>query len=557
MSHKDEDIDYGEINNTFYRSHFIQRKDALTERFKKVVNDKYYIENLPASFIDGLPNLEERIKIPLKTIPLYSKLIKGDYEKNTKYDKTTVKVNIQFFVKNLPSFKKYAKRDTLDWVILQHRLLVIEILEFYKGKNRRLSTLENRFNAILRVMKIAYHNKLSPVYRLFSIMVFQLHDIIMDDEGRNELTQLEEKKYINWKDVLKIQASMETEFNNIVDKNTKEAYDLNNDLLLISLYSLIPPLRNEIKLLEFTRNMTAKDKDYIYINKKMDDIVLEFNKEKKRHGKIYFDLAKGKYKNVHLMKIIKESYVIYPRKYLFTIKNNYPDVGSKATVRALDERLLSIFYKYGIENQITVNSLRSSYVTYRLVEKSLNYNDKIKISVQMRTSLLCLERSYNKVLNRSPIFKDDDEDDTDDDEFDYDDFYEDDDEEDEDNDEVMDYISDSELDDLNQDIIDNNGPAKGPVNKNRIQANPSAPVQLNAYEKKLQRDRRYYARNKEERKKKLKEYKDKKSTFEKTRERILQLLNASSDYAEKMRDSTKQKYKFVYDDVKKKWKWED
>lgn len=549
MSHKDEDIDYGEINNKFYKDNFIQRKDALTERFKKAVDDKYYIENLPASFIDGLPNLEERIKIPLKTIPLYSKLINGDYQKNTKYDKTTVKVNIQFFIKNLPSFKKYAKRDSLEWVILQHRLLVIEILEFYKGKKRRLSTLENRLNAILRVMKISYHNKLSPVYRLFSIMVFQLHDVIMDDEGRNELTQLEEKKYINWKDVLKIQASMETEFNNIVDKNTKEAYDLNNDLLLISLYSLIPPLRNEIKLLEFTRNMTAKDKDYIYINKKMDDIVLEFNKEKKRHGKIYFDLAKGKYKNAHLMRIIKESYVLYPRKYLFTIKNNYPNVDSKATVRALDERLLSIFYKYGIENQITVNSLRSSYVTYRLVEKSLNYNDKIKISVQMRTSLLCLERSYNKILNRSPIFKDEDneEDDTDDD-----DFYEDDEE-----DEEIDDISDSELDDLKQDIIDNNGPAKGPVNNGRIQTNPGTLVPLNAYEKKLQRDRDYYIRNKEERKKKLKEYKDKKSTFEKTRERILQLLNASSDYATKMRDSTKEKYKFVYDDVKKKWKWED
>jgi hypothetical protein len=554
MSYKDEDIDYGEINNRFYRDNFIQRRDALSERFKKAVDDKYYIENLPASFIDGLPNLEEKIKLPLKTIPLYSKLINGDYEKKTKYDKTTVKVNIQFFVKNLPSFKKYAKRDTLDWVILQHRLLVIEILEFYKGKKRRLSTLENRLNAILRVMKIAYHNKLSPVYRLFSIMVFQLHDMIMDDEGRNELTQLEEKKYINWKDVLKIQASMEAEFNNIVEKKTKEAYDLNNDLLLISLYSLIPPLRNEIKLLEFTHNMTDKDKDYIYINKKMDNIVIEFNKEKKRHGKIYFDLAKGKYKNAHLMKIIKESYVLYPRKYLFTIKNDYPDVSSKATVRALDERLLNIFYKYGIENQITVNSLRSSYVTYRLVDKTLKFNDKIKITIQMRTSLLCLERSYNKIINRSPMFKDDDydDDDTDDEDFDYDDFYE-----DEDDDEDMDDISDSELDDLKQDIIDNDKPAKGPV-RNATQS-VTAPVQvavvgLTAYQKKLQRDKEYYARNKEERKKKLKEYKDKKTTFEKTRERILQLLNASSDYAEKMRDTTKEKYKFEYDDAKKKWK---
>ena len=41
-------------------------------------------------------------------------------------------------------------------------------------------------------------------------------------------------------------------------KNSSNAHDLNQDLLLLSLYSLIPPLRNEIKTLKFTEDITTQ-----------------------------------------------------------------------------------------------------------------------------------------------------------------------------------------------------------------------------------------------------------------------------------------------------------
>jgi hypothetical protein len=541
------EIDFGDVNNVFYKKHFVQKKDELTERFKEAMNSDYYIERLPASFIDGLPNFQEIEPLPLKTVPLFSKLIRGDYQKEwTKYDKTNVRANIQFFTNNLPSFRRYAPtaaRDKLDWVVLKHRLLVLEIFEYYKDKTRKSpSTLENRFNAILRIIRIAYGNKTAPLYKLFSELVFQLHDVILLDEGSNRLNADEAKKYVNWLDVLKIQKRMEDTFEAMEDKYTTEAYDYNNDLLLLSLYCLIPPLRNEIKFLEFTRNPKNSKQDYVFVSTNMKTIILKFNLVKKLHKKVHFDITSGRLENPHLVKIIKQSLTLYPRKYLFTVKNTYPIVNQKASARAMDSRMISIFFRNGIHNQITVNSLRSSYVSYRF-SKRITYNAKLLIAHQMRTSDICLDRSYNKVLNLSPVLKDKktepklnviDED-----------------EEMEESDEDNDSKDSKDSKDSGE---DKEMEAEAKEDKQRARQPDTG---LTPYQRKLLKDREYYAKHKETIRERQNEYKNKKTPFEKTRERILQLLNASSDYSSKMKDSTREKYKFIYDETKGKWKWQE
>jgi hypothetical protein len=542
------EIDFGDVNNAFYRKHFVQKKDELTERFKEVMNSDYYIERLPASFIDGLPNFQEIEPLPLKTVPLFSKLIKGDYQKEwTKYDKVNIRAHIQFFTNNLPSFRRYAPttaRDKLDWVILKHRLLVIEIFEYYKDRKRKSpSTFESRFNAILRIIRIAYGNKSAPLYKLFSEIVFQLHDMILLDEGSNRLNADEAKKYVNWLDVLKIQKRMEDTFEAMEDKNTREAYDYNNDLLLLSLYCLIPPLRNEIKFLEFTRNPKNNKQDYVFVSTNMKTIILKFNLVKKLHKKVHFDITSGRLDNPHLTKIIKQSLTLYPRKYLFTVKNMYPNVNQKASARAMDSRLISIFFRNGIHNQITVNSLRSSYVSYRF-SKRITYNAKLLIAHQMRTSDICLDRSYNKVLDLSPVLKD---------------------KKDKPKLNVIDEaeeMQESDQDDESQDSgeqmqeskEDKEMEAEAKEDKQRAKQPDTG---LTPYQRKLIKDREYYAKHKETIRERQNEYKNKKTPFEKTRERILQLLNASSDYSSKMKDSTREKYKFIYDEAKAKWKWQE
>jgi hypothetical protein len=72
-----------------------------------------------------------------------------------------------------------------------------------------------------------------------------------DDEFNNELSDIEFKKFITFDIVLEKQKQLQKQFEDMDNKDTAKAYDLNQDLLIVSLYSLIPPLRNEVKHLQF------------------------------------------------------------------------------------------------------------------------------------------------------------------------------------------------------------------------------------------------------------------------------------------------------------------
>jgi hypothetical protein len=538
--------DYYDINSKYYKDNFIQPpRDAITKRFKEVFKIEHYKEKLSPLILAGLPNLKERTVVHMKRKPLFSKLIEGKYEKDhANYDRKTTKVQIEFFVNNLPSFKKYADKDELDWVIMHHRLLSLELFEYYKDNVQgSVSTLETRFNGILRIIRIAYDTKKLPLYKLFSVIVFQLHGRVMDRDGQNILNRFEQKKFVNWLDVLKIQSVLQTKFDAIEDKKTTQAYDLNNDLLLLSLYCLIPPLRNEVKTLEFTRQIKNNKKDFIYVSQNKNVIMLKLNQIKKQHNKVYFNLTSGRFANQQLADIIKQSITLYPRQYLFTLKNAYPDISVKATQRALDERLISIFNRHGIKNTISVNSLRSSYVSYRL-SQPISYNQKLMIVYQMRTSLVCLERSYNKILVDGPL--------------------------------LQDYCDEcDECDDTQparaaqpaqsaraaraaQAAATQTSPlnVQNEENDNVPKSNPET-GELSHYQKKLLYNKQYYEKNKEELLKKQKQYKDKKTAFQKTRERTVQLLNSSSDYAKKIRPTTLEKYMIYFDDETSRWKWRE
>ena len=57
---------------------------------------------------------------------------------------------------------------------MNHRLLVLEILEYYKHKNALLKTLEGRFVGLLRIFYIAYETKRYDLYQKYSIMMLDL-----------------------------------------------------------------------------------------------------------------------------------------------------------------------------------------------------------------------------------------------------------------------------------------------------------------------------------------------------------------------------------------------
>jgi hypothetical protein len=442
------------------------------------------VADIPESF--GVANLElkKEFQKPIVQIPLFSKLIQGDYHTEQSKSDANIAGSIKFFRNQLPSFKKYQDIDDITWDVKSHRLLVAEMLDYYaKSDNPKVATIKSRFNAITRIFRLAYQTKNYQLYDKYSAIVIFLGMHFDLDEDKNELSELEKTKFAPFGEILNIQKKLEQQFEMMTNLLTVKAYDLNQDLLLASLYTLIPPLRGEIKTLKFATSVHSSG-DWL-VMKADGDVLLDLNEVKKRHYAITFNINE---EAPDLAKIIKQSYTLYPREFVFTKYKKYPDVSIQASSQSLDDRIVKIFAS--TKKRIGVNSLRSSYVSFRNSEaikngKQLTKKDKLHIAHRMRTSVKYLDEAYLK------IFK-------------------------------TDYASSPQLNIEPADPIDESTP----------------------YQKQLSRNQKYYQENKDKVLEKQKVYKASKTPFEKSRAKQLYYLNSDAEYYKKMKPATQEKYNF-------------
>ena len=189
---------------------FYTPNDNTTKLYAEAVMN---IEFLPANFVYdpqykenyGFANLElkEELKRPMKKIPLFSKLERGDYHTAASNSDDNIAGSIKFFRNNLPSFKKYKNQDDISWVVDQHRQLTAEIFDYYSKKaSQRVATLKGRFNAITRIFRIAFETKNYDLYDKYSSLVIFLNQYYESDDNQNELSDIEKKKFITFDVVL-------------------------------------------------------------------------------------------------------------------------------------------------------------------------------------------------------------------------------------------------------------------------------------------------------------------------------------------------------------------
>ncbi len=163
------------------------------------------------------------------------------------------------------------------------------------------------------------------LYDKYSSCIIFLTQKFEADEFDNELSEEEMKKFVTFDVVLNKQKELQKQFELLRNKQSLIGYDLNQDLLLVSLYSLIPPLRLEPMTLKFT-DKTQKEKNWIVI--RPDEVLMDLNEIKKKHSSILFRLTNDA---PILAAILRESYELYPREYVFTHYKKYPDVSRQAS----------------------------------------------------------------------------------------------------------------------------------------------------------------------------------------------------------------------------------
>jgi hypothetical protein len=318
----------------------------------------------------------------------FNDLLQGKYHTENSKSDVIISRSINFFTNNLPSFKS-IKSDNLDWIYNNYNILIVEYLEYYLKKKLRLTTFKIRLSAILRILYLMFNNKNLQLYKNISTVQDNISHFINIKEGNNIRDELEEKRHLDFSLILKRRNDLEDAFKKIDDKFIKTAYDINQDLILLSLYTLIPPERCELFHLIFKINISLDEKDdYILIQN--NKCILKLNKIKKNHSSITINIFDECLK---LNDLLIESYTLYPRLNLFTAKNKYP-ILKYVKPPNIAKRFNIIFKDYN--KKIGVNALRSSYISYILKNPCISYNQKDAIAKNMRTSIKQIDISYKK-----------------------------------------------------------------------------------------------------------------------------------------------------------------
>ena len=208
----------------------------------------------------------------------------------------------------------------------------------------------------------------------------QVRQPINEKYQSNKPTDRQEEAYVSFEELEKKRDSLE------IGSDAR---------LLLSLYTLVPPLRSDYNLVAIYKNdKDIKYDNYLILNKNPYLVITKY-KTAKTYKDIKIDLPKK------LVKEIKESLKLKPREFIFVQKNGKPYEKSNTFNRWANRTLKSLFEK----KNISLSTLRHIYITRRdlkLEEKSGLERNKIAqiMGHSVGTQQNYLWHTYDKEKNK-------------------------------------------------------------------------------------------------------------------------------------------------------------
>jgi len=411
-------------NITNYKN-LVIKKNATTKELEKlydsnILNLKTLSEELQTkneaenndyynTFINKVYLLDFKNKPKLKPIDK-DKFLKYEYkeEKNTKRTEINYISTYNNWIKNI--FQDESNNNNLSWIVLNQNNILLELLQYRSNKNSSVETFRADLKLLLKFIKLADGERSEMVnkYKLLNKTLTKINDM---RDKENKLTPLEETKFISYPDLLTLRQNIYNkwfeEYNEAVNKQNIRIRTLNIHALMLSFYSLIPPMRLEPLALKIINKESEAEDNIASILIKDDNIYLYFNEEKKKHKPIKLNINDKILKefskpNINtLISDIKESIELYPREYLFINTKN--ELYKEKTIQKL-------FYELLDNKNLGVNAFRSIYISYYF--NKLSRLQLERVAAFMRSSVTTLHNSYFKQGTQpTEIKKEDDEED--------------------------------------------------------------------------------------------------------------------------------------------------
>lgn len=240
--------------------------------------------------------------------------------------------------------------------------------EYKEGKKYDEKSLKNLITAILssyRDEKGIIECELQEFHLQYLNIFRKLKEGVVDYYKSNKHNEKKRDGFVPWDEILKKREQL-----------AKNEYGSRRHLLL-SMYTYIPPLRQDFNEVKVYARKPREDKgNYLIINTRTKKLVLNEDKTQYCYGRYEKDLPK------ELAKIIKSSLEQEPRDFLFVTLDNGKPYNSNSFTKFSNNTLKELF-----DNpHVSVSLLRSAHITSQDFNK-LSEGDKEELAKDMRHSV--------------------------------------------------------------------------------------------------------------------------------------------------------------------------
>lgn len=290
--------------------------------------------------------------------------------------------------------------DEIQHILLNNRLTFLKIFQFRIENNKAVATILNDLKVFLKIIKTVLGDE-HELSRKYQRLTYDFDYIIVRQiEGDNTLNQKEKANWISFPTILQLRDSLEHEWRTLLQnkpmlKNTKAADKLiwtkHYAMLLLSCYTLTPPVRRELFGIRF---QPFENNDFVYIpqdiNKPVEYVLYTI---KKLHEPIQYPVGYDKQSGNKLSQLIRESYQLYPRIFLFP---TVTDINKQA-----QPNTIALYFQKHVCDKVylSINIIRSSFITWRNQNPYYTYNQRKDDANKMRDDILVHLQYYNKVLD--------------------------------------------------------------------------------------------------------------------------------------------------------------
>jgi integrase len=295
-------------------------------------------------------------------------------------DKKLSESSIKTYIRNL---EKLNNGPLKNLNFLKDIPVILDKLKDYKENTKRSYLI-----SIVSALGLDKSTKQKEnLYKHYFDLMMEKNKEKRQEESKNEKTDTQEKNWLDWDQVVKVFHDVQDKVKPLFNQKTvtEREYNAILSFMVLALYVLIPPRRNEFQNMVITHAPRGEDVNYLDIDKRQ--FIFNVFKTFKKEGKVVLDIPK------ELFQIIEMYMKFHPLLKKKLAKNAvvpflvYSDGEPLDKVNSITRILNRIFGK-----SIGSSMLRHSYVS----SKYGAVNEEMKEDAKNMSHSLGMQKNYIK-----------------------------------------------------------------------------------------------------------------------------------------------------------------